>query len=125
MLQAENFDAESPAYDYFVARQAVIHELIADALRRGQADGELHSDFDPSMVAAECLAFLLGCRYTASTGLTASSSWRPRVTSPSACAATSRSSDDPTGAVRCRPRSPDPAELLAAARPGTSGRSSS
>jgi AcrR family transcriptional regulator len=60
MLQAENFDAESPAYDYFVARQAVIHELIADALRRGQADGELRSDFDPSMVAAECLAFLLG-----------------------------------------------------------------
>ena len=39
MLQAENFDAESPAYDYFMTRQAfVIHELIADALRRGQAD---------------------------------------------------------------------------------------
>lgn len=60
MLQAENFDAESPAYDYFVARQAVVHELIADALRRGQADGELRSDFDAGTVAAEVLAFLLG-----------------------------------------------------------------
>jgi AcrR family transcriptional regulator len=60
MLQAENFDVESPAHDYFVLRQAVIHEMIAGALRRGQADGELRSDIDPGLVAAQCLAFLLG-----------------------------------------------------------------
>jgi AcrR family transcriptional regulator len=60
MLQAENFDAESPAYEYFVARQQLIHDLLADALRRGQEAGELRPDADPYQLAGQVLAFLLG-----------------------------------------------------------------
>jgi AcrR family transcriptional regulator len=60
MLQAENFDADSPAHDYFVARQKVIHSILGDALRRGQAAGELRADADADLVAAQVLAFLLG-----------------------------------------------------------------
>ena len=60
MLQAENFDSTSPAYEYFVGRQEVVHELLAAALRRGQESGEVRADADPRMVAAEILAFLLG-----------------------------------------------------------------
>lgn len=60
MLQAENFDPDSPAYDYFVTRQRVIHDLFADALRRGQEAGEIRADADPDAVAGEILAFLLG-----------------------------------------------------------------
>ena len=60
MLQAENFDSTSPAHDYFVGRQEVVHELLAAALRRGQESGELRADVDARMVAAEILAFLLG-----------------------------------------------------------------
>ena len=60
MLQAENFDSSSPAYDYFVARQETVHGLLAGALRRGQELGEVRVDADPRLVAAEILAFLLG-----------------------------------------------------------------
>lgn len=60
MLQAENFDPDSPAYDYFVTRQRVVHDLFADALRRGQEAGEIRADADADYVAAEILAFLLG-----------------------------------------------------------------
>jgi AcrR family transcriptional regulator len=60
MLQAENFDPDSPAYDYFVTRQRVVHDLFAEALRRGQETGEIRADADVDLVAGEILAFLLG-----------------------------------------------------------------
>lgn len=60
MLQAENFDEDSPAHGYFVTRQEVVHGLLADALRRGQDAGEVRPDADAGLVAAEILAFLLG-----------------------------------------------------------------
>jgi AcrR family transcriptional regulator len=60
MLEAENFDVDSPAYEYFVVRQQLIHDLLTAALRRGQEMGELRPDADPYLVAGQVLAFLLG-----------------------------------------------------------------
>lgn len=60
MLQAENFDAGSPAYSYYVNRQRGLHRLLADAVEAGQRDGEIRTEVDPDVVAAEILAFLLG-----------------------------------------------------------------
>jgi AcrR family transcriptional regulator/transposase-like protein len=60
LLQAENLDPSSPAYEYFTLRHRFLHERFADAVRTGQARGEVRGDADPDDVAAQILAFVMG-----------------------------------------------------------------
>lgn len=62
MLQAENLDPGDPAYEYYALRQRYLHDLFADAVRTGQARGEIRPDVQPDLVAAEILAFIMGMR---------------------------------------------------------------
>jgi AcrR family transcriptional regulator len=60
LLQAENLDPSSPAYEYFTLRHCFLHERFADAVRTAQARGEVRGDADPDDVAAHVLAFVMG-----------------------------------------------------------------
>lgn len=69
MLQAENLDPDSPAYEYYVQRQHRLHHQFAKAIRTGQERGEIRSDADPDLVAVEIVSFLLGGRFHIEHGL--------------------------------------------------------
>jgi AcrR family transcriptional regulator len=59
-LQAENLAPDGPAFEHYVRRHRTLHRLFADAVRTGRDRGEIRSDVDPDLVAAQILAFLIG-----------------------------------------------------------------
>jgi AcrR family transcriptional regulator len=60
MLQAQNLEPGSRAYEYYVRRQHYNHNAFADAVRTGQEHGEIRPDANPELVAGQIVSFLLG-----------------------------------------------------------------
>ncbi len=60
MLLVENIQPDAPLHDRLVARQQAAVDIVADGIRRGQADGRYRSDLDPATKAVEILAFVNG-----------------------------------------------------------------
>jgi AcrR family transcriptional regulator len=60
VLRTENLDPDDPLHEYFVERERYARSVVADEIRRGQADGQLRPDVDPDVKAAEVLAFVIG-----------------------------------------------------------------
>ena len=60
MLVSENLDEGQPLHDYFVGRYRRLRGSIADALRRGQAAGDIRADLDAGALAARIVATLEG-----------------------------------------------------------------
>lgn len=59
-LSAEAINEEHPAHEYFQLRYAGARELLAGALRQGQADGDVAPGVDVDMAAALLLAIMDG-----------------------------------------------------------------
>ncbi|WP_221583502.1 TetR/AcrR family transcriptional regulator [Microbacterium sp. G2-8] len=55
-LSVEAADPSHAAHDYFVERFENLRRFTTDALRRGQADGSLRSDFDADRMASVVIA---------------------------------------------------------------------
>ncbi|CAM4179564.1 Toluene efflux pump ttgABC operon repressor [Mycobacterium basiliense] len=64
VLLVENIDPEAPLHDRLVARQRDATEIVAGAIRRGQAAGRYRTDIDPTVKATEILAFIHGMEMT-------------------------------------------------------------
>lgn len=60
VLQAESFESDSAAHDYFVARSRVIRAVLQQLLDDGKAAGEVRADVDTATKAAEFIAYLEG-----------------------------------------------------------------
>jgi AcrR family transcriptional regulator len=60
VLQAESFEPDTPTHLYFLERSRVVRGWLEDALRAGQADGQVRPDVDPGAKARELVAFLEG-----------------------------------------------------------------
>lgn len=60
VLLVENIQPDAPLHDRLVARQQAAVGIVADSIRRGQADGRYRSDIDPAVKAVEILAFVNG-----------------------------------------------------------------
>lgn len=59
-LSAEAINGDHPAHEYFQLRYAGARELLAGALRQGQADGDVEAGVDVDMAAALLLAIMDG-----------------------------------------------------------------
>lgn len=59
-LSAEAINEEHPAHEYFQLRYAGARELLGEALRQGQQDGDVRPDLDVDMAAALLLAIMDG-----------------------------------------------------------------
>ena len=59
-LSAEAINADHPAHEYFQLRYAGARDLLADALRQGQADGDVDPAVDVEMAAALLIAIMDG-----------------------------------------------------------------
>jgi AcrR family transcriptional regulator len=64
VLLVENIHPDAPLHDRLVARQRDATEIVAEAIRRGQAAGRFRSDIDPAVKAVEILAFTHGMEMT-------------------------------------------------------------
>ena len=64
VLLAESLDPAHPAHDYFAARHRWLLELLAEALQRAVASGELRADLDVDTKAREVEAFIEGAGTT-------------------------------------------------------------
>jgi AcrR family transcriptional regulator len=60
VLQAESFEPDTVAHDYFVARSQVIRAVVAGLLDDGKAAGEVRADVDSRAKADEFVAYLEG-----------------------------------------------------------------
>jgi AcrR family transcriptional regulator len=60
VLLAENILPDAPLHDRLLARHRAATDIVADAIRRGQADGRYRPDIDPAVKAVEILAFVHG-----------------------------------------------------------------
>ncbi len=60
VLLIENIAPDAPLHDRLVKRQQAAVEIVADLIRRGQAEGRYRADFDPALKAIEILAFVNG-----------------------------------------------------------------
>ena len=60
VLLVENIQPDAPLHDRLVARQQAAVDIVADAIRRAQADGRYRPDLDPAVKAVEILAFING-----------------------------------------------------------------
>lgn len=60
VLQAESFEADAPARDYFLARSRGLRAGQAEMLRATQARGEIRDDVDCDAVADQIVAFIEG-----------------------------------------------------------------
>jgi AcrR family transcriptional regulator len=60
VLLVENILPDAPLHDRMLARHRDALDIVAEAIRRGQADGSYRSDIDPAVKAAEILAFTHG-----------------------------------------------------------------
>ena len=64
VLLAENIDPDAPLHDRLLARHRSAIDIVADAIRRGQAAGRYRTDIDPAVKAVEILAFVHGMETT-------------------------------------------------------------
>lgn len=64
VLLAENILPDAPLHDRMLARHRAATDIIADLIRRGQADGRYRTDIDPAVKAIEILAFVHGMETT-------------------------------------------------------------
>lgn len=60
VLQAESFEPDAPAHQYFQARSKMLRGIVEQTVRRGQDAGEVRADVDPAAIAAQVVAFLEG-----------------------------------------------------------------
>jgi len=60
VLLVENILPDAPLHDRMLARHRDALDIVAEAIRRGQADGSYRTDIDPAVKAAEILAFTHG-----------------------------------------------------------------
>jgi AcrR family transcriptional regulator len=60
VLMVENADPEAPLHGRLLSRHNAAQELVADLIRRGQAEGRYRSDIDAAVKAAEIIAFVNG-----------------------------------------------------------------
>ncbi len=60
VLLIENIDPDAPLHDRMLSRQREAIEIVAELIRRGQADGRYRTDVDPAVKAVEILAFVHG-----------------------------------------------------------------
>jgi len=64
VLLVENILPEAPLHDRMLARHRAATDIVADLIRRGQADGRYRQDIDPAVKAVEILAFVHGMETT-------------------------------------------------------------
>lgn len=64
VLLAENILPDAPLHDRMLARDRGATQIVADLIRRGQADGRYRIDIDPAIKAIEILAFVHGMETT-------------------------------------------------------------
>jgi AcrR family transcriptional regulator len=64
VLLAENILPDAPLHDRMLARHRAATDIVADLIRRGQADGRYRTDIDPAVKAIEILAFVHGMETT-------------------------------------------------------------
>jgi AcrR family transcriptional regulator len=60
VLLVENILPDAPLHDRMLTRQQDATDIVAAAIRRGQADGSYRTDLDPAVKAVEILAFIHG-----------------------------------------------------------------
>jgi AcrR family transcriptional regulator len=60
VLLVENVLPDAPLHDRMLARQQEAIDIVAELIRRGQADGRYRIDIDPAVKAVEILAFVHG-----------------------------------------------------------------
>jgi AcrR family transcriptional regulator len=60
VLLAENILPDAPLHDRLLARHRAAIDIVAEAIRRGQAAGRYRTDIDPTIKAVEILAFVHG-----------------------------------------------------------------
>jgi AcrR family transcriptional regulator len=60
VLLIENIEPDAPLHDRMLSRQREAIEIVAELIRRGQADGRYRTDIDPAVKAVEILAFVHG-----------------------------------------------------------------
>jgi AcrR family transcriptional regulator len=60
VLLAENILPDAPLHDRLLARHRASVDIVADAIRRGQAAGRFRADIAPAVKAVEILAFVHG-----------------------------------------------------------------
>jgi AcrR family transcriptional regulator len=60
VLLAENILPDAPLHDRMLARHQQAIDIVAELIRRGQADGRYRTDIDPVVKAVEILAFIHG-----------------------------------------------------------------
>jgi AcrR family transcriptional regulator len=60
VLLIENIDPDAPLHDRMLYRQREAIEIVAELIRRGQADGRYRADIEPAVKAVEILAFVHG-----------------------------------------------------------------
>jgi AcrR family transcriptional regulator len=60
VLRGENLHPGDPLYSHFDSRSQQTRAFLAAGIRAGQQRGELRTDIDPDIKAAEMLAFFMG-----------------------------------------------------------------
>jgi len=60
VLLIENIDPDAPLHNRMLSRQREAIDIVAELIRRGQADGRYRPDIDPAVKAIEILAFVHG-----------------------------------------------------------------
>jgi AcrR family transcriptional regulator len=60
VLLVENVLADAPLHNRMLARHRDAIDIVAEAIRRGQAHGSYRTDIDPAVKAVEILAFVHG-----------------------------------------------------------------
>jgi AcrR family transcriptional regulator len=60
VLLVENILPDAPLHDRMLTRHRDATDIVAAAIRRGQADGSYRADIDPEVKAVEILAFIHG-----------------------------------------------------------------
>ena len=64
VLLVENILPDAPLHDRMLARHRAAIDIVAELIRRGQADGRYRTDIDPAVKAVEILAFVHGMETT-------------------------------------------------------------
>jgi len=60
VLLVENILPDAPLHDRMLSRQQQAIDIVAELIRRGQADGRYRADIDPAVKAVEIVAFVHG-----------------------------------------------------------------
>ena len=60
VLLVENILPDAPLHDRMLTRHREAMDIVAELIRRGQADGRYRADIDPAVKAVEILAFVHG-----------------------------------------------------------------